>query len=124
MGPVMCDDQTDLVAPVPPGPNTCSIPGGPCPSARLPLSPQASVLPWSSIGFPEGNCPAGYYSGEANAIATCVPYGYLPGGTPTDPNGNTACPAGSGLRVAKVTGSLCTEDAQPAEIVAPVPATS
>jgi hypothetical protein len=90
----------------------------------LPLSSQTSLIPWSSIRFPTGKCPADYYFGEANGRATCVPYGYLPGGTSTDPNSNTVCPAGSGLRVAKLTGTLCTEDAEPSEIVAPVPATS
>lgn len=121
MGPVECDNQTGIVTPVPPGPNTCSNPGGPCPSAKLPLSPQASVLPWSAVKYPTGKCPAGYYFGETSGIATCVPYGYLPGGTSANPDNNTACPAGSGLKMA---GMLCTQDAEPYDIVAPVPATS
>jgi hypothetical protein len=54
MGPVECDNETGIVTPVPPGPNTCSTPGGPCPSAKLPLSPRASVLPWSAIKPPTG----------------------------------------------------------------------
>lgn len=124
MGPVLCDNETGIVTPVPPGPNTCSTPGGPCPSSKLPLSLQASVLPWSAIEFPTGKCPAGYYFGETAGTATCVPYDYLPGGTPANPNNNTACPAGSGLKVAKLTGTLCTQDAEPYDIVAPVPATS
>jgi hypothetical protein len=90
----------------------------------LPLSPQASVLPWSALEFPAGKCPAGYYFGETAGIATCVPHDYLPGGTPAHPDDNTACPAGSGLKAAKLTGTLCTQDAQPYDIVAPVPATS
>jgi hypothetical protein len=124
MGPVECDNETGIVTPVPPGSNTCSTPGGPCPSAKLPLSSQASVLPWSAIEFPAGKCPAGYYFGETAGTATCVPYAYLPAGTPANPNDNTACPAGSGLKVAKLTGTLCTQDAEPYDIVAPVPATS
>jgi hypothetical protein len=120
MGPVECDNETGIVTPVPPGPNTCSAPGAPCPSSKLPLSPEASVLPWSAIQFPAGTCPAGYYFGETAGIATCVPYAYLPGGTPANPNNNTACPAGSGL---KLTGTLCTQDAEPYDIVAPVPVT-
>jgi hypothetical protein len=124
MGPVECDNDTGIVTPVPPGQNTCSTPGGPCPSAKLPLSPQASVLPWSARRFPAGKCPAGYYFGETNGVATCVPYAYLPGGTPAHPDDNTACPAGSGLKAAQLTGTLCTQDAQPYDIVAPVPATS
>lgn len=124
MGPVLCDNETGIVTPVPPGPNTCSTPGGPCPSSKLPLSLQASVLSWSAIEFPTGKCPAGYYIGETAGTATCVPYDYLPGGTPANPNNNTACPAGSGLKVAKLTGTLCTQDAEPYDIVAPVPATS
>lgn len=124
MGPVVCDNGAGLVTPVPPGPNTCSSPGGPCPSGNLPLSPQASVLPWAQVQFPTGKCPAGYYFGEDNGIATCVPYEYLPGGTSSNPNNNTACPNGSGLRVAKLTGTLCAKVAQPSEIVAPVPAKS
>jgi len=91
MGPVECDIETGIVTPVPPGSNTCSTPGGPCPSSKLPLSSQASVLSWSAIEFPAGTCPAGYYSGETAGTATCVPYDYLPGGTPADPNNNTAC---------------------------------
>ncbi len=74
--------------------------------------------------FPTGTCPARYYFGETNGVATCVPYHYLPGGTAAHPNENTACPAGSALKVAKVTGTLCTQDAVPHEIDAPVPATS
>jgi hypothetical protein len=125
MGPVLCGNENGIVTPVPPGPNTCSTPGGPCPSSKLPLPSQASVLPWSAIKFPTGKCPAGYYFGETAGTATCVPYGYLPGGTPAHhPNKNTACPAGSGLKVAKLTGTLCTQDAEPYDIVAPVPATS
>jgi len=124
MGPVVCDNEAGIVAFVPSGPNTCSNPGGPCPSSKLPLSPQASVIPWSSIQFPTGRCVAGYYFGETNGTATCVPYDYLPGGTLGHPNNNTACPAGSALRVLKLTGTLCTEDAAPYDIVAPVPAPS
>jgi hypothetical protein len=119
MGPVECDNQTGIVTPVPPGPDTCSTPGAPCPSSKLPLSPQASVLPRSAIKSTTGTCPAGYYFGETAGNATCVPYDYLPGGTPAHPDDNTTCPAGSGL-----TGTLCTQDAQPYDIVAPVPATS
>jgi hypothetical protein len=121
MGPVECDNDTGIVTPVPPGPNTCSTPGAPCPSAKLPLPPQASVLPWSAIKYPTGKCPAGYYFGETSGIATCVPYDYLPGGTSAHPDHNTACPAGSGLKMA---GTLCTQDAAPYDIVSPVPATS
>jgi hypothetical protein len=124
MGPVQCDTETGLVTPVPPGPHTCSTPGGPCPSSKLPIPSHASVLSWAAIAFPAGKCPAGYYPGETNGVATCVPYDYLPGGTPAHPNNNTACPAGSGLKVAKLTGTLCTQDAGPHDIVAPVPATS
>jgi hypothetical protein len=124
MGPVECDDETGIVTPVPPGPNTCSNPGGPCPSSKLPLSSQASVISWSAIEFPTGKCPAGYYFGETIGFATCVPYDYLPGGTSANPNNNTACPADSGLKAAKLTGTLCTQDAEPYDIVAPVPATS
>ena len=124
MGPVLCDNATGIVTPVPPGPNTCSTPGGPCPSSRLPLSLQASVFSWSAIEFPIGTCPASYYFGETAGTATCVPYNYLPGGTPSNPNNNTACPSGSGLNVLKLTGTLCTQDAEPYDIVAPVPATS
>jgi hypothetical protein len=124
MGPVECDNENGIVTPVPPGPNTCSTPGGPCPSSKLPVSSQASVISWSAIEFPTGKCPAGYYFGETNGIATCVPYDYLPGGTPANPNNNTACPAGTGLKMAKLTGMLCTQDAEPYDIVAPVPATS
>ena len=124
MGPVLCINDTGIVTAVPPGPSTCSTPGGPCPSSKLPLSPQASVLPWSALEFPAGKCPAGYYFGETAGIATCVPHDYLPGGTPAHPDDNTACPAGSGLKAAKLTGTLCTQDAQPYDIVAPVPATS
>jgi hypothetical protein len=119
MGPVECENGTGIVTPVPPGPNTCSNPGGPCPSSNLPLSPVASVLSWSAIEFPTGKCSTGYYFGETNGIATCVPYAYLPGGTSSDPNTNTACPVGSGLKVQKLTGTLCTQDVQPYEIVAP-----
>jgi hypothetical protein len=124
MGPVLCENSAGIVTWVPPGPDTCSNPGGPCPSAKLPLSSRASVLPWSALTFPAGKCPAGYYFGETSGVATCVPYGYLPGGTPAHPDNNTACPAGSGLKVAKLTGTLCTQDAEPYDIVAPVPATS
>jgi hypothetical protein len=124
MGPVECDNDTGMVTPVPPGPNTCSSPGGPCPSSTLTLSSQASVIPWAAIEFPTGKCPAGYYFGEAGGDATCVPYSYLPGGTAANPNDNTACPPGSGLKVAELTGTLCEQDAEPSEIVAPVPAKS
>jgi hypothetical protein len=124
MGPVECDNETGIVTPVRPGPHTCSTPGGPCPSSKLLLSSRASVLPWSAIKFPTGTCPAGYYFGETAGTATCVPYDYLPGGTPANPDNNTACPAGSGLKAAKLTGTLCTHDAEPYDIVAPVPATS
>jgi hypothetical protein len=120
MGPVLCDNKTGLITPAPPGPDTCSNPGGPCPSASLPLSAQASVLPWAQIQFPTGRCPASYYFGEDNGTATCVPYGYLPGGTSTNPNSNTTCPSGSGLTAAELRGTLCAEIAQPSEIVAPV----
>ncbi len=124
MGPVECDNNNGIVAPVPPGPNTCSNPGGPCPSSKLPLPPHASVLSWSAIAFPTGKCPAGSsYFGETNGLATCVPYDYLPGGTSAYPNNNTACPVGSGLKPIKLTGTLCTQDAGPYDIVAPVPAT-
>jgi hypothetical protein len=124
MGPVECENASGNVTPVPPGPNTCSTPGGPCPSSTLPLSSQASVIAWSAIEFPIGKCPAGYYFGETNGIATCVPYDYLPGGTSANPNNNTACPASSGLKVAKLTGTLCTQDAEPNEIVAPTSSTT
>jgi hypothetical protein len=123
MGPVECDNDTGIVTPVPPGPDTCSTPGGPCAASKLPMSLQASVMPWSAIAMPTGQCPARYYFGETNGVATCVRYGYLPGGTPASPNNNTACPAGSGLKVLKMTGTLCTQDAGPYDIVAPVPAT-
>jgi hypothetical protein len=46
----------------------------------------------------------------------CVPYAYLPGGTLTDPNNNTACPAGSHSTVGPV---LCVSDTA-SDIVAPV----
>jgi hypothetical protein len=124
MGPVECSNDTGIVTAVPPGSNTCSTPGGPCPSSNLPLSSQASVLSWSAIEFPTGKCPAGYDFGETNGNATCVPYDYLPGGTSTNPNNNTACPAGSGLKVLELTGTLCTQDVEPYDIVSPVPATS
>lgn len=124
MGPVECDVPTGIVTPVPPGPNTCSTPGGPCPSSTLPLSSQASVLTGSAIKFPTANCPDGYYFGETDGNATCVPHGYLPGGSSASPNDDTACPAGSGLTAAKLTGTLCTQDAEPYEIVAPVPSAS
>jgi len=124
MGPVECDNDAGIVTPVPPGPDTCSTPGGPCPSSKLPLSPQASVISSAAIVLPTGRCPADYYFGQASGIATCVPYGYLPGGTPASPNHDTACPADSGLKPAKVTGTLCTQDAAPHDIVAPVLATS
>jgi hypothetical protein len=121
MGPVECDNESGIVTAVPPGPNTCATPGGPCPSSKLPLSSQASVISWSAIEFPTAKCPAGYYFGETNGIATCVPYGYLPGGTSTRPDNDTACPAGSGLKVVKLTGTLCTQYAEPYDIVAPIP---
>ena len=124
MGPVECDNQAGIVTPVPPGPDTCSTPGGPCPSSKLPLPPQASVIAWSAITLPVGKCPAGYYFGETSGTATCVPYGYLPGGTPARPDGNTACPAGSAFKPAKLTGTLCTQEAAPYDIVAPVPTVS
>lgn len=124
MGPVECDNETGIVTAVPPGANTCSTPGGPCPSSNLPLSSQASVISWSAIELPTGKCPAGYYFGETNGIATCVPYDYLPGGTSANPNNNTACPAGSGLTILKLTGTLCTQDAGSYEIVPPVPSQS
>lgn len=119
MGPVECSNENGIVAAVSPGPNTCTTPGGPCPSSTLPLSSRASVIPWSVIQFPMGNCSAGYYFGDTNGIATCVPYTYLPGGTSTNPNNDKACPAGSGLKVVKLTGTLCTQDAEPYDIVAP-----
>jgi hypothetical protein len=121
MGPAECDNEFGVVTPVPPGPNTCSIPGGPCPSATLPLSSLASVITWSAIEAPMGTCPAGSYFGETNGTATCVPYDYLPGGTSAHPNGNRACPAGASLKAAKLTGTLCAQDAEPYDIVAPVP---
>jgi hypothetical protein len=124
MGPVECDNDTGIVTPVPPGPNTCSTPGGPCPSSKLPLSSHASVISWSAIQLPTGKCPLGDYFGETNGVPTCVPYDYLPGGTSTNPNNNTACPAGSGLKPAKLTGTLCTQDTEPYDIVASVPAMS
>ncbi len=121
MGPVQCGNETGIVTPVPPGPNTCSAPGGSCASSNVPLSSQATVISWAAIDFPTGKCPsAGYYFGETNGVATCVPYSYLPGGTSANPNNDTACPAGSGLKVAKLTGTLCTQDAVPYDIVAPV----
>ena len=119
MGPVECDTQAGIVTAVPPGPNTCSTPGGPCPSSNLPLPAHISVISWADLEFPSGNCPASYYFGETNGIATCVPYAYVPGGTSSNPNSNTACPAGSGLKVLTLTGTLCTQDAEPYEIVAP-----
>lgn len=100
MGPVLCDNKTGVVTPVPPGSNTCSNPGGPCPSASLPLSPQASVLPWAQVKLPSGRCPTSYYFGEDGGTASCVPYGYLRGGTSTNPNNHTTCPSGSSLRAA------------------------
>jgi hypothetical protein len=121
MGPVECSNNNGIVSAVPPGPNTCSTPGGPCPSSTLTLSPQTSVIPWSAIEFPTGKCPAAYYFGETNGIATCVPYDYLPGGTSTNPNKNTACPSGSRFKILKLTGTLCTQDAEPYDIVAPIP---
>ena len=124
MGPVECSNGTGIVTPVAPGPDTCSTPGGPCPSATLPLSSAASVISSSAIEFPTGSCPARYYFGRTGGEATCVPYEYLPGGTRANPNNDTACPAGSALKVAEVTGTLCTQDAESHEIVAPVPATS
>lgn len=124
MGPVECDNETGIVTPVPPGPDTCSTPGGPCASSKLPLSPQASVISFAALALPTGRCPADYYFGQASGIATCVPYDYLPGGTRANPNHDTACPAGSGLKLATVTGTLCIQDAAPHDIVAPVPAAS
>jgi hypothetical protein len=121
IGPVECENQTGIVTAVPPGRNTCSTPGGPCPSSNLPLSSLASVIAWSAVEFPTGKCPGGYYFGETNGIATCVPYAYLPGGTSSNPNKNTACPAASALKVAKLTGTLCTQDVKPYDIVAPTP---
>jgi hypothetical protein len=124
MGPVECGNDTGIVTPVPPGPDTCSTPGEPCPSGHLPLSSQASVIPSSALQHPTGKCPGGYYFGETIGVATCVPYDYVPGGTPANPNNNTACPAGSGLTVLQLTGTLCTQDSSPHDIVAPVPAAS
>jgi len=121
MGPVECEARAGLVAAVPPGPGTCSQPGGPCPSARLPLSPSSSVIPWASISFPTGQCPSAYYFGESNGTATCVPYRYLPGGTSSEPNNDTACSARSALKPIKLTGTLCTQEVAPFDIVAPVP---
>ncbi len=121
MGPVLCLDATGVVSFVPPGPDTCSDPGGPCPSQRLPLPPQASVIPWAAIRFPTGTCPGGDGFGEANGTATCVPYAYLPGGTPADPNDDTACPAGSGVTIDRLTGTLCQQRAAPFDVVEPVP---
>jgi hypothetical protein len=124
MGPVECDNENGIVTPVPPGPDTCSTPGGPCPSSNLPLPSRVSVISWSSIAFPTGKCQASYYFGETNGSATCVPYDYLPGGTSANPNRNTTCPAGSGLKAVKLTGTLCAQEAAPNEIVAPLPAGS
>jgi hypothetical protein len=124
MGPVECDNDIGIVAPVPPGPDTCSTPGGPCASGQLPLSSQASVISFSAVELPTGQCPASYYFGETNGAATCVPYDYLPGGTPANPSNNTACPADAGFKVLKLTGTLCTQDSPPYDIVAPVPAAS
>lgn len=121
MGPVVCSTDTGIVMPVPPGPDTCSSPGGPCPSSRQPLSSQMRVLDWSAVPFPAtGKCPGGYYFGETNGVATCVPYDYLPGGVPANPNKNTLCPIGSNL----ARGTLCTREAPPYGIVAPVSASS
>jgi hypothetical protein len=120
MGPVECDDENGIVTPVPPGPNTCSNPGGPCPSSRGPLPANVSVIPWSDIQLPTGKCRAAHYFGETDGTATCVPYAYLPGGTSSNPNSNTTCPTGSALKVLKVTGTLCTEDTYPYEIIAPI----
>ena len=120
MGPVVCSANAGIVTPVPPGPDTCSNPGGPCPSSRLPLSSRTRVIAWSAIPFPiTGRCPAGYYFGVSSGVATCVPYAYIPGGVAASPNRNTACPAGSEL----VRGTLCTREVPPYAIVAPVPAT-
>lgn len=124
MGPVECIYETGIVAPVPPAPDTCSTPGGPCPSAKLALSSRTPVLAWSGIRLPTGQCPTDYYFGEDGGVATCVPYGYLPGGTAAHPNGNTSCPAGSALKPIKLTGTLCAQVAYPYDIVAPVPATT
>lgn len=120
MGPVECTDDDGIVTPVTPGPHTCSRPGGPCPSSRSPLPPHTSVIAWSAIAFPSGHCTAGYYFGETNGDAACVPADYLPGGIPGHRNHNTACPLGSALRPGKLTGTLCTESAPPYDIVAPV----
>ncbi len=114
MGPVMCiyDPSNGpgfgIVAPVPPGPDTCSSVAAPCLSSKLPLSPKASVLPWSDIENATGACPSGYYFGESKVGAACVPYGYLPGGTDAHPSGNTDCPPGSGRITAKPNVALCT----------------
>jgi hypothetical protein len=124
MGPVECDNDKGIVTPVPPGPNTCSTPGGPCPSATMPLPPGASEILWTQVVLPTGVCPAGYYFGEDEGTATCVPFGYLPGGTTSDPNDNTACPAGSGMTEGKLTGTLCVEETTPYDIVAPVASSS
>lgn len=121
MGPVVCSSDTGIVTPVPPGPDTCSNPGGPCPSSRQPLSSQARVLDWSAVPFPvAGRCPGAYYFGVTNGVATCVPYDYLPGGVPPNPNRKTICPAGSKL----IRGTLCTRETVPYGIAAPIPASA
>jgi hypothetical protein len=81
MGPAECSNETGIVTPVPSGPDTCST-VVPCPSSRLPLSADASVIAWSAIRFPTGDCPTGYYFGDTDGVATCVPYNYLRGRTP------------------------------------------
>lgn len=124
MGPVECSSETGLVTPVFPGPHNCSTPGGPCPSSNMPLPSRVLIISWSRLEYPTGKCSARYYFGEANGIATCVPYDYLPGGSAAYPNKNTTCPAGSGLKVAKLTGTLCTQYVAPHQIVAPNPTAS
>lgn len=79
-------------------------------------------IAFSALPSPTGpsTCPAGYvWDAPANpAGALCVPYAYLPGGTLADPNGNTACPAGSAMSTGP---ALCTETTDGTSyIVAPV----
>lgn len=119
MGPLLCGSPAGIVAPVKPGPNTCSNPGRPCPSSSSPLPPGTPVIPWSSVRHVTAGCPPTYYLASAAGDATCVAYGYLPGGTASDPNANTACPPGSRFETSKEAGSLCVENF-PYEVVAPV----
>lgn len=70
---------------------------------------------------PDGHLSGGLLLRETDGVATCVLQGYLPGGTAAEPNHDTNCPPGSGLRVARLTGTLCTEDTAPYDVVAPVP---